>query len=103
MRLAQAALAYLEDVSDNESAPEFAIEQLRHSWKLRLDRIQAENNDGELETDPAAYRQLRRDLLAVETAELDRLHRSAAISDASRRRIQRILDLEQAGLTDDEP
>ena len=102
MRLAQAALAYLEDVSDNESAPEFAIEQLRHSWKLRLDRIQAGNSDGELETDPAAYRQLRRDLLAVETAELDRLHRSAAISDANRRRIQRILDLEQAGLSDDE-
>jgi CPA1 family monovalent cation:H+ antiporter len=48
------------------------------------------------------YRQLRRDLLAVEGAELTRLFEAGEITDATRRRIQRLLDLEHAGLGDDD-
>jgi hypothetical protein len=36
----------------------------------------------------------------VESAELDRLYHDGSIRDATRRRIQRILDLEHAGLGD---
>jgi len=34
----------------------------------------------------------------VESAELDTLHSAGEVTDSTRRRIQRILDLEQAGL-----
>ena len=37
----------------------------------------------------------------MEAAELERLHEQEAIGDSTRRRIQHILDLEQAGLSDD--
>ncbi|MDQ6839549.1 MAG: Na+/H+ antiporter, partial [Actinomycetota bacterium] len=48
----------------------------------------------------ATYRSLRRRLITVESDELDRLHRSGSIDDATRRRLQRDLDLEDAGLDD---
>ncbi|MFF3905721.1 hypothetical protein ACFYZJ_06855 [Streptomyces sp. NPDC001848] len=46
------------------------------------------------------YRQLRRDLIAAEAAELRRLYDERAISDTTRRRLQRSLDLEEARLAD---
>jgi CPA1 family monovalent cation:H+ antiporter len=103
-QVTRAALTYLEDLRDGESAPEFAIEQLRRSWQLRLDRISSPEDDDPNSTSAgAAYRQLRRDLIGVESAELDRLHRGGEITDSTRRRVQHILDLEQAGLSDDGP
>jgi CPA1 family monovalent cation:H+ antiporter len=44
------------------------------------------------------YLTLRRDLLAVQSLELTRLYESGRITDATRRRLQRDLDLEDAGL-----
>jgi CPA1 family monovalent cation:H+ antiporter len=65
---------------------------------------QREATGDQPDTDHAlTYRRLRRDLLAVERAELDRLYETGAISDATRRRIQRVLDLEDASLAADEP
>jgi CPA1 family monovalent cation:H+ antiporter len=48
-----------------------------------------------------AYRRVRRELVAVQSAELDRLYAQGAINDATRRRIQRELDLEDARFSDD--
>lgn len=92
-RMAEAALAHLDNLAETEIASEFVIEQLRHSWRARLDRV-----DEDSTSDSHAYRELRRDLLRVEGAELNRLFETGAITDATRRRIQRILDLENAGL-----
>jgi CPA1 family monovalent cation:H+ antiporter len=101
-QLTQAALDYLDELQEGESAPDFAIDQLRRSWTARLERIKADDGDEQAGAFAAAsYRQLRRDLLAVESAELDRLHSTGEVSDSTRRRVQRILDLEQAGLADD--
>jgi Na+/H+ antiporter len=101
LKLAQAGLAHLEDMAETESAPEFVIEQLRQSWQARAARIQASDSD---EPDTSAvYRALRHELLAVEGTELNRLFNSGTITDATRRRIQRVLDLEQAGLGEDDP
>jgi monovalent cation/hydrogen antiporter len=54
--------------------------------------------------EPAAaalpYRQLRRELIAVEGAELARLQAGGQVSDATRRRLQRALDLEDARLAE---
>lgn len=97
-RITEAALAHLEDLADNEVAPQFVVEQLRQSWRARLDRVLAHENDV---PNVAADRDLRRELLAVESTELTRLFRAGTISDATRRRIQRTLDLESTGLGDD--
>jgi monovalent cation/hydrogen antiporter len=102
MRLAKAGLEHLETMADTEAAPEYVIEQLRQSWRARA--ALAEQDDAE-EPDnsvAAAYRELRRDLLAVEREELRRLFDSGVITEATRRRIQRVLDLEQAGLGEDD-
>jgi monovalent cation/hydrogen antiporter len=92
-RMAEAGLAHLDNLAETETTSEFVIEQLRHSWRARLDRV-----DEDSTSDTHVYRRLRRDLLRVEGAELNRLFETGAITDATRRRIQRTLDLENAGL-----
>lgn len=103
LHLARAGLAHLEQLADSELAPDVALDQLRRRLIARIDRIEAdqaaENSSGE--PTPAAYRALRRDLVAVQRTELDRLFDAGTISDATRRRLLRGLDLEEAGLGDD--
>jgi CPA1 family monovalent cation:H+ antiporter len=70
---------------------------LRTSRQDRIPRIQ-EHRHSESPYTLSVYRQLRRDLLDVENAELDRPYHDGTISDVTRRRIQRSLDLEHAGL-----
>lgn len=93
-RLAEAGLAHLDGLE-----PDFVRDQLRRSWQSRLDRILADEPDA-VETS-VAYRDLRRELLAVESTELNRLYAAGAITDGTRRRIQRTLDLETGGIGDD--
>ena len=100
LRLAQAGLAHLDALAETEAAPESVIEQLRQSWQARAARIQSD--DEPTDSSSTAYRDLRRDLLRVETAELNSLFDTGSITDPTRRRIQRILDLELAGLHADE-
>jgi len=103
LRLARAGLAYLEQIAEAEAAPNVLVEQLRRSWQARLQRFETHHDDGsQSESLSSTYRQLRRDLLAVENDELNRLFESGTITDPTRRRIQRALDLEEAGLADDE-
>jgi monovalent cation/hydrogen antiporter len=101
LRLAQAALGHLEHVANAEAAPDVLIEQLRRSWQARIDRIDTEPAKP-TDSLAAAYRRLRRDLLEVERTELEHLFQSGAITDATRRSIQRALDLEDAGLGDED-
>lgn len=95
-RMAEAGLAHLDDLAEREAASEFVLRQLRYSWQARLNRILAHQTDDNSATH--TDRQLRRDLLGVEGAELNRLYEAGTITDTTRRRIQRILDLENAGL-----
>jgi hypothetical protein len=99
LRLAKAALEHLDLVAESEAAPEHVVEQLRQSWQARAARVQSDDSP---DSSAAPYRSLRRDLLAVEGAELNRLFEAGKITDGTRRRIQRVLDLEQAGLGEDE-
>jgi CPA1 family monovalent cation:H+ antiporter len=103
LRVARAGLNHLEMLSESETAQEFVIAQLRDRWQARIERI------GELVVEQPSsssaaevYRRLRRELLAVEGAELTRLFEAGEITDTTRRGIQRLLDLEHAGLGDDE-
>lgn len=101
LHLAKTGLAHLEQLAETESAPEFAVDQLRHSWQARIDRIKDHDTTDPDSSAGAAYLRLRRELLHVESTELTRLYETGVISDATRRRIQRQLDLEHAGLGDD--
>jgi CPA1 family monovalent cation:H+ antiporter len=106
-RLAHAGLARLEELAELEAVPEVVLDRLRRGLTTRLEdaRDRLAESDGPAEGAPAesadlVYRQLRRDLIAVETTELQRLYDAHRISDTTRRRLQRSLDLEEARLTD---
>lgn len=112
LRLARAGLDRVEELADLEAVQDVVLDRLRRGLTARLDdaRDRLEGNDGAVgagsadgtvtESADRVYRQIRRDLIAVETAELLRLYDAHTISDATRRRLQRALDLEEARLTD---
>jgi monovalent cation/hydrogen antiporter len=93
--MARAALAHLEEMEDLQVVPKAALHQARHVLHARLS-----DEDGHREQDPLddTLRALRRDLISVEAAELGRLYHDGTIGAATRRELQRRLDLEQASL-----
>jgi CPA1 family monovalent cation:H+ antiporter len=104
-RLAQAGLARLEELTELQVVPDVVLDRLRRGLTARLedarDRLVDQDGGGDATVSAdLAYRRLRRDLIAVEAAELQRLYDGRAISDTTRRRLQRALDLEEARLTD---
>jgi CPA1 family monovalent cation:H+ antiporter len=103
--LAGAGIRRLDELAELEAVPDVVLDRLRRGLTARLDdaRDRLADNDGNgtpAESADLVYRQLRRDLIAVETAELQRLYDAHAISDTTRRRLQRSLDLEEARLAD---
>ncbi|MEU1412457.1 Na+/H+ antiporter [Streptomyces sp. NPDC005731] len=102
--LAGAGIRRLDELAELEAAPDVVIDRLRRGLNARLEdaRDRLTDTDGVLPAESAdlVYRQLRRDLIVVETAELQRLFDEHAISDTTRRRLQRSLDLEEARLAD---
>ncbi|MGF7238903.1 MAG: Na+/H+ antiporter [Frankia sp.] len=98
--LTQAAADHLADLIDSEAAPEHVIDRLRDDLDRRLQLAQMQADDDNTDPTADAYRKVRRDLIAVESAELTRLYNDGAINDVTRRRIQRTLDLEDASLGD---
>jgi CPA1 family monovalent cation:H+ antiporter len=101
-RLARAGLARLEQVADVDAAPEVVVEQLRRDLHARLDHASAVLDEAQSaeHTLMIARRELRQELIRAEELELSRLYEERQISDTTRRRIQRGLDLEEAGLED---
>jgi len=104
-RLADAGIRRLDELSELEAVPDVVLDRLRRGLTARLDDARDRLTDHDGGTAPAesadlVYRQLRRDLIAVEALELQRLYDEHAISDTTRRRLQRSLDLEEARLTD---
>ncbi len=92
--MSRAALAHLDEVAGLDAAPPAALARLREAVRARLDHAGAEEPDA---TGPV-LRRLRRDLIAVEAAELTRLYEDGTIGAATRRRLQRRLDLEETSL-----
>ncbi|MCT9110911.1 Na+/H+ antiporter [Streptomyces mirabilis] len=103
--LASAGLSRLDEISELEAVPDIVLDRLRRGLTARLedasDRLGQSDGDGSpTESADLTYRQLRRDLITVEEAELQRLYDQHRISDTTRRRLQRSLDLEEARLAD---
>jgi CPA1 family monovalent cation:H+ antiporter len=94
--MSRAALAYLDELEDQEAAPTAAIAQLRQIQQSRLDALASRSTT----TAQPALRQLRRDLIGVEASVLTRLYEDGAIGAETRRQLQRRLDLEETSLGD---
>ena len=102
LRLAEAALARLDELAEDNAAPDAVIDRLRASLQARIGSTRARTGHGP-DTEPAqlSERELRGDLIAAENAELARLFDDGTISSTTRQRLQRSLDLELARLTDE--
>ncbi|MBV6700431.1 Na+/H+ antiporter [Kitasatospora aureofaciens] len=95
--LARAGLAHLDQLADLESVPDHVLDRIRRGLEARLRH--ADDPDDSPGADAlAAYRDIRREVITVQNGELHRLYDDHCISDTTLRRLQRDLDLEEAGL-----
>jgi Na+/H+ antiporter len=98
LRLASAALDRLDELAGTGAAPPVVVERLRTEYATRIAYTADAADPGEAPALVTAYRLLRRDLIEVEQGELDQLHRAGEITDKTRRKLQRVLDLEDVTL-----
>ena len=100
LRLAEAALARIDELAAGECAADDVIDRARASPQARIGYIRARIGGTRVpESDGLTDRELRRDLNAAENAELTRLYDDGTISQATRQQLQRGLDLEAARLS----
>ena len=101
LRLAEAGLARLDELAESSAAPDAVIDRLRTGLQARIGNTRARLDQGP-DTEPGALteRELLGDLIAAENAELSRLFEAGTISAATRRRLQRSLDLEVTRLAE---
>jgi CPA1 family monovalent cation:H+ antiporter len=98
---AEAALARLEELLDEDWVRPETAERLRGLYDFRRSRFQARvagDDDGAIEQQSTDYQRLRRELLEAERAAVVGLRRQGRISDDVMRRVERDLDLEDARL-----
>jgi monovalent cation/hydrogen antiporter len=98
---AEAALARLEELVDEEWVREDTAERMRGAYRFRTDRFRArldDGDDGAIESRSQDYQRLRRELLDAERQALVDLRRSGAISNDVWLRVGRDLDLEDQRL-----
>jgi monovalent cation/hydrogen antiporter len=98
---AEAALARLEELIDEDWVRPETAERLRGLYGFRRDRFLARfdgEDDGAIERQSTDFQRLRRELLEAERAAVVGLRRDGRISDEVMRRVERDLDLEDSRL-----
>ena len=101
LRLAEAALARLDELAAGEAAADDVIDRARAGLQARIGHTRARAGGTRApEPDGLTDRDLRRDLNAAENAELARLYDDGTISQATRQQLQRGLDLEATRLSE---
>jgi len=101
IRAAEAALARLDELVDEDWVREETAERLRGLYGFRRNRFASrfdEESDGAIEEQSQAYQRLRRELLDAERAAVTQLGRDGTISGDVVNRVRRDLDLEDARL-----
>jgi CPA1 family monovalent cation:H+ antiporter len=93
IRLAEAALSRLGEVDD---VPDDVRDGVRRLYESRIARLGSRRDHGGGQAD--AHLALRRELIAAERAELQRLEDDGAVGFGAARAIERQLDLEESGL-----
>ena len=101
LRLAEAGLARLDELAEDDAAPDAVTGRLRAGLQARIEATRARlDHDQETAREARTERELRGELIAAENAELSRLFEAGTITAASRQRLQRNLDLEAARLAE---
>jgi monovalent cation/hydrogen antiporter len=98
---ADAALARLEELVDEDWVRDDTADRLRRQLGFRRNRFKArfsEDDDGAIEEQSQAYQRLLRELLDAERAAVVQLRREGRINDDVMIRVTRDLDLEDARL-----
>jgi CPA1 family monovalent cation:H+ antiporter len=98
---AEAALARLEELVDEDWVRDDTAERMRGAYGFRISRFRSRfdgADDGLVEQRSADYQRLRRELLEAERAAVVALRREGRISDDVMHRVERDLDLEDARL-----
>jgi Na+/H+ antiporter len=98
---AEAALARLEELAEEEWVREDTLDRLRGFFNFRRERFRSRfdpESDGAVEDRSLAYQRLMRELLDAERAAVFDLRRARRIDDEVMRRVVRDLDLEEARL-----
>lgn len=93
--LTQRAVDYVEELGDLEAVSPVVLDHVRRSLKSQ---VELEQEQDELAD---SYGQLRRELLAVQSEELARMHAAGEIGEATRRRLQRYLDHQDLRFTEE--
>jgi len=101
IHVAEAALARLEELVDEEWVREDTAERVRGAYRFRTNRFRArldDESDGALESRSQDYQRLLRELLEAERQALLSLRRAGTISNDVWLRVGRDLDLEDQRL-----
>jgi monovalent cation/hydrogen antiporter len=102
LRLAEAALARLDELADDEAASDAVIDRARAGLHSRVGQARARIDGNRVpERDGLTERELRRELIGAEHTELARLYDLGIITAATRQRLQHNLDLEATRLSDE--
>ncbi len=98
---AEAALARLEELLEEDWVREDTVERVRGAYRFRTNRFRARLDDGDagsIEVRSQDYQRLRRELLDAERSALVELRRTGLISNEVWLRVGRDLDLEDERL-----
>jgi CPA1 family monovalent cation:H+ antiporter len=98
---ADAALARLEELADEEWVRDDTAERMRGAYAFRKRRFAArfdDEDDGAIEERSLSYQRLRRELLAAERQAVFDLRRNGKIGDDTMRLVEHDLDLEDSRL-----
>jgi CPA1 family monovalent cation:H+ antiporter len=100
VRLAEAALARVEDLREEDWARDDTLDRLHGMYEYRRRRFSArEDGDGDhYEERSGAYQRVMHELLDAQREELIGMRNRGDISDEVRRRVERELDLEESRL-----
>jgi CPA1 family monovalent cation:H+ antiporter len=101
IKAAHAAIARLEELSEEEWVREETADRMRRLYEFRIRRFRSRfdpDDDGEVDAQSAAYQRLRREVLEAERAKVVALRNEGFINDEVMHRIERDLDLEDARL-----
>ncbi len=99
LRLAEAGIARLDELAAREEVPDAEIDRIRRVLNTRIGDARARlHEDGDAGQGARSRRDIHRDVIAAENAELAGLYAAGTISAATRQRLQRVLDLELARL-----
>jgi NhaP-type Na+/H+ or K+/H+ antiporter len=104
IKAARRAVERLDELLVEDWVAEAGAQRLRALYEFRIRRLKArfdEGDDGALDEGSLAWRQLRREVLEAERAELIRLRNAGTIGDDVLHRIEHDLDLETARLERD--